>query len=196
VKNNQVEQLQVILKQKPLARHCPAQPDIVRAYPRNPQFSQSPSRTLSGPDGYCSAQTDIVRLPRTLSGVWIWVQRLVSWESSINSPPPPMALKTWPLYFLVEQAHILYFQRPISLSPRAFIPSSCLRIEWSKDLSLLCDSAPQARVGCWIFILRTCYSCSVAPRWLEISLELPLGVVSCGKVYDGPLCLRKERSKS
>jgi hypothetical protein len=130
-----------------------------------------------------------------MSGIWIWAQWLVSWESSINTPSPLTAKRAWPLHFPVEQAHILYSQRPISLSFRTFIPSSCLGIEWSKDLSSLCDSPPQARLDCWIFILHACYSWSIAPRWSEVALELPLGVVSCGKICEGLLCLRKGKKQ-
>jgi hypothetical protein len=140
----------------------------------------SGNRTLSGS-------------PRTLSGIWIWAQRLVSWESSINTHPPPMALKSWPLQFPVEQTHFLHSQRPISLSPRVFIPSSCLGIEWSKDSSSLRDSPPRAHLVCWIFILHAYYFFSLTPRWLEVVLELPLGVVSHGKVCEGPIHLCKEK---
>jgi hypothetical protein len=132
---------------------------------------------------------------QTLSGIWIWAQWLVSWESSINTPPPPTALQSWPLQFPVEQAHFLHSQRSISLSPRAFIASSCLGIEWSKDLSSLSDSPLQAHLGCWIFILHAYYFWSHAPRQLEVALELPLGVVSHGKVCEGPLCLRKGKKQ-
>jgi hypothetical protein len=45
----------------------------------------------------------------------------------------------------------------------------------------LCDSSPQACLGCRIFILHTCYSWNLAPRQLEVALELPFGVVSGGK---------------
>jgi hypothetical protein len=92
-----------------------------------------------------------------------------------------MALLSWPHHFHAEQAHTLHSQRPNSLSPRAFIPSSCLGIEWSNNSSSLCDSPPQARLVCWIFILHAFYSWSFAPRWLEISLKLLLCVVSIGK---------------
>jgi hypothetical protein len=170
-----------------LTRQCPVWSDIsarhFRTYSRKPRFSRE-------------LPPDYVRSCRTMSGIWIWAQRLFSWESSINTSPPPTAQKAWPLHFPVEQAHILYSQRSISLSPRAFIPCSCLGIEWSKDSSSLCDSPPQACLGCWIFILHTCYSWSVAPRWLEVPLELPLGVVSRGKVCECLFHLRKEKSKS
>jgi hypothetical protein len=56
-----------------------------------------------------------------------------------------------------------------------------LGIEWSKGSSSLCDSPSQARFGCWIFILHAYYSWSFAPRWLEVSLELPLCAVSLGR---------------
>jgi hypothetical protein len=182
-----------------------------------PQIKTS-SRTLSDPTGHCLALLeplqnsntfhrnpwpDNVRSsrtlsgsPRTLSGIWIWAQRLVSWESSIYTPPPPTALLPWILHFAVEQAHILHSQRSNSLSPRAFIPSSYLGIEWRKDLSSLCDSPHQAHLGYWIFILHTYYAWSLAPRWLEVALELPFVVVSHGKVCEGSLCIHKERSKS
>jgi hypothetical protein len=170
-----------------LTRQCPVWSDIsarhFRTYSRKPCFSRE-------------LPPDYVRSCRTMSGIWIWAQRLFSWESSINTSPPPTAQKAWSLHFPVEQAHILYSQRPISLSPRAFIPCSCLGIEWSKDSSSLCDSPPQACLGCWIFILHTCYFWSVAPRWLEVPLELPLGVVSREKICECLLHLHKEKSKS
>jgi hypothetical protein len=159
VKNKRVEQLQVLFKS---SSNRNLQPDIVQPYSSHSKiqihFTEISDQTLSrpiqeSPNFHRESQPNIVRLPRILSGIWIWAQRLVFWESSINSPPPPMALKTWPHHFPVEQAHILYSQRPISLSPRVFIPSSCLGIEWSKDLSSLCDSPSQARLSCWIFIL-------------------------------------------
>jgi hypothetical protein len=92
-----------------------------------------------------------------------------------NSSPP------WPLHFSIEHAHILHSKRPNSLSLRASIPSSCLGNDWSKDSSSLCDSPRQGHLGYWIFILRAYYSWSLAPRWLEIALELPLCMVSLGK---------------
>jgi hypothetical protein len=126
---------------------------LTRATPKFKYTSQKPLT------GHCPAQPNIVwnlNLSRA--------QQLVSWESSINTPPPLTAQKAWPLHFSVEQAHILYSQRPISLSPRAFIPSSYLEIEWSKDSTSLCDSPPQAHLDGWIFILHTYYSWSIAPR--------------------------------
>jgi hypothetical protein len=147
-----------------------------RTYSRRPHFSETSHRTMSG--------------------IWIWAQQLVFWENSINTTPSPTAQSAWPLHFPVEQAHILYSKRPISLSPKSFILSSCLWIEWSKDLSSLCDSPPQVRLACWIFILQACYSWSVAPRRLEVALMLPLSVVSHVKVCEGPLRLHKRRSKS
>jgi hypothetical protein len=102
-------------------------------------------------------------------------------ERSICTQPPPMALHPWPLHFPVEQAHILHSKGPNSLSHRASIPSSCLGIEWSEDLSFLYDSPPQACLGYWIFILSAYYSWSLAPRWFEVALEVPLCVVSLGK---------------
>jgi hypothetical protein len=92
-----------------------------------------------------------------------------------------MALHSWPQHFPVEQAHSLHSLRPISLSPRTFIPCSCLGIEWSKGLSSLCGSPPQAHLGCWILILHAYYSWSFAPRWLAVALDLLLYVVSLGK---------------
>jgi hypothetical protein len=138
-----------------------------KSIPIHPQTETS-SRTLSGS-------------PQTLSEIWIWAQWLDSWEAPINIPPPPTALLSWPLHFPVEQALILNSKRPNSLSPRAFILSSCLGIEWSKDLSSLCDSPHQAHLGYWIFILHAYYSWSIGPKWLEVALELPLCVVSLEK---------------
>jgi hypothetical protein len=126
-------------------------------------FTESPSQTLSGS-------------PRTLSGIWIWAQRLNFWESSIYTHIPPTAFYSWPLHSPVEKAQSLHSKRSKSLFPRAFI-----LVEWSKDSSSLCDSPLQARLDCWIFILCAYYSWSFAPRWLEVALELPLGVVSLGK---------------
>jgi hypothetical protein len=132
-------------------------------------------RTLSDSVGHCltlfeiaspihrDPLHDFVRSCRTLSGIRIWAQWLDSWESSISTPPPPMALLSWTLRFTIEQAHFPHPQRPNSLSPRVFIPSSCLGIEWSKDSFFLCDSPPQAHLGCWIFILHAYYSWSFAP---------------------------------
>jgi hypothetical protein len=45
----------------------------------------------------------------------------------------------------------------------------------------LCDSSTRACLGCRNFILHACYSWSLAPRWLEVALELPLNVVNQGK---------------
>jgi hypothetical protein len=128
-----------------------------------------------------NSQPDFVRHPWTLSGFWIWAQRLDSLESPIYTNTPPTSLLSWPLHFTVEKALILHLKRPNLLSLRAFIPNSCLGIEWSKDLSSLCDSPPQAHLGCWIFILHAYYSWSFAPRRLEVTLELPLCVVSLVK---------------
>jgi hypothetical protein len=143
-------------------RHCP--PLLKRA----PTFSQSPSRTMSGS-------------PQNLSEIWIWAQQLDFLESSIYTHTPPMALNSWQLYSPVEKAHSLHSKRHKSLFSRAFISSSCLGFEWSKDSSFLCDSPPQTHLGCWIFILCAYYSCSFAPRRLDAALELPLGVVSIEK---------------
>jgi hypothetical protein len=180
-----------------------------KSFPSHPQTEIS-SWTLSTPAEHClvlleplqnsntlhrNPWPNNVRSSQTLSRILIWAQRLVSWESSINTPPPPTAQKGWPLQFPVEQSHFLHSQSPISLSPRAFIPSSYLGIEWSKDSSSLCDSPPEAHLGCWIFILHAYYSWSLAPRRLEVALELPLGVVSHDKICECPLHLHKERSK-
>jgi hypothetical protein len=92
-----------------------------------------------------------------------------------------MALFSWLSNFSIERVHPLHSKSLNSLSPRVFIPSSCLGIEWSKDSRSLCDSRPQACLGYWIFILHAYYSWSVTPRWLEVVLKLPLGMVSLGK---------------
>jgi hypothetical protein len=148
-------------KQKHPAGHCPTLPE-----------STPNSNSL-----HRNSQPDIVRHPQTLSGSWIWAQQLDSLESPIYTNTPPTALLSWLLHFPIEQALILNSKRSNSLSPRAFIPSFCVEIEWSKDLSSLCDSPPQTRLGCWIFILRAYYSWRFAPRRLEVSLELLLCVV-------------------
>jgi hypothetical protein len=153
-------------KQKFPVEHCPALPELV-------QNSKTAHRNL---------HLDFVRHPRTLSGFWIWAQWLDSWENFIYTHPSLMALHSWSLLFPLEQAHILYSKRPNPLSPRASIPSSCLWIEWSKNLSFLCDSLPQAHLGCWIFILHAYYSWSLPPRLLEVALEISLCVVSLGKL--------------
>jgi hypothetical protein len=166
-----------------------------KSFPSHPQTA-NPSWTLSSPTRATPSSKpihrdtlpDIVRSsqtlfgsPRILSGVWIWAQWLDSWESPIYTHTPPMDFYSWPLHFSIKQAHILYSKRLNSLSPRASIRSSCLGIEWSNDSSSLCDSLPQAHLGCWIFILHAYYSWSLPPRWLEVALELPLGVVSLGR---------------
>jgi hypothetical protein len=133
-------------------------PDNVRAHRTMSGLTGHFRTYLRKPHFFRELSPDNVRSYQTISGIWIWAQWLVSWESSINTPPPTTAQKAWTLYFPVKQAHILYSKSSISLSPRAFIPSSYLGIEWSKDLSSLCDSPPQARLGCWIFILHACYS--------------------------------------
>jgi hypothetical protein len=63
-------------------------------------------------------------------------------------------------------------------------------------LSSLCDSPPQARLGCWIFILHAYYSWNLAPKRLEVALELPLGVVSHEKICEDPLRLRKKEARA
>jgi hypothetical protein len=131
---------------------------------------------MSGPAGQCLAPP-----PPDLSGIWILAQRLYFWESYIYIHPPPTALYSWLSKFPVERLHPLHSKSLNSLSPRVFIPSSWLGIEWSKDSRSLCDSPPQACLGCWIFFLRAYYSWSFAPRWLDVALELPLGVLSLGK---------------
>jgi hypothetical protein len=95
----------------------------------SPKFKNSPQKS---PTGLCSVLPDIVWLPRTLSNIWIWAQRLVFWESSIYTPPLPTTLFTWPLCSTVVQAHFFHLQRPKSLSPRAFILSSSSR-DWVKQ---------------------------------------------------------------
>jgi hypothetical protein len=140
------------------------QPNIVWIYPRCPHPPQrDPSRTLSGS-------------PRTLFEFWILAQQLVFWESSIYTPPPPMALSSWLSKFPVERVHPLHSKSLNSHSPRAFIPSSWLGFEWSKD-----SSPCVIHHNYWIFILHTSYSWSVAPRRLEVAREPPLGVVSLEK---------------
>jgi hypothetical protein len=152
-------------KQKPLAGHCPALPELA---PRFKIPQQKPLVRLY------LAQSNIVRLPQTLFGFWIWAPRQDSWESPINTPPPPMTLHAWLLNFSIEHAHTLHSKRSNSLPPRASIPSSYLGIAWSKGSSSLCDSPLQACLGYWIFVIHTYYSWSVAPRWLEVALEPPL----------------------
>jgi hypothetical protein len=169
-----------------------------KSFPIHPQIETS-SRTLSGPAGHClsllerapifhrvlarhcSAQPDIVRLPPD----FVWNLNLSPTTRILGDPinihPPPTALLSWSLYFPIEQALILKSKRPNSLSSRAFILSSCLGIEWSKDLSSLCDSPPQAHLDCWIFILYAYHSWSLAPRLLEVAPELPLCVVRLEK---------------
>jgi hypothetical protein len=168
---------QVIHKQKSPAEHCPTLLESLQN--SNTLHRNSWSDNVQGePDNF-----------------WIWAQWLVSWEGSINTPPPPTAQKNWPLQFPVKQAHFLHSQRSISLFTRAFISSSCLEIEWSKNLSSLCDSPPQAHLDWWIFILHAYYSLSIAPRRLEVALELMLSMVSRGKVCECLIHLCKERSK-
>jgi hypothetical protein len=79
--------------------------------------------------------SDIVWLNRTLSnpartlfGIQIWAERLDYWERSINIPPPPTSLPLWPLRSPGAKAHFLHLQRPRTLFPRYFTPSS-----WSRD---------------------------------------------------------------
>jgi hypothetical protein len=114
---------------------------------------------------------------QTMFGFWILAQWLDSWDSSIS----PTVLSSWQTHFPIERVHPLHSKSLNSLLPRASIQSSLLGLEWSKDSRSLFDSPPQACLGCWIFILHTFYSWSFAPRWLEVALELPLGVVSLGK---------------
>jgi hypothetical protein len=108
-------------------------------------------------------------------------QRLDSWDSSIYIFTPPTALSSWLPHFFVERVYPLHSKSLNSLLPRASIQSSLLGIEWSKDSRSLCDSPPQTCLSCWIFIFHASYFWSFAPKWLEVVLELPLGVMSLGK---------------
>jgi hypothetical protein len=147
----------IIQKQKASVRHCSAPSDIVRPCSKQPHHSiETPYWTLSGPAGHCPTPPDFVQILNP--------SPTASFLRELYTPPPPMALSSWPLLSPVEQAHFLHSKRQNSLSPRASIPSSCLGIEWSKDSSSLCDSPPQARLSCWIFILHAYYSWSIAPR--------------------------------
>jgi hypothetical protein len=118
---------------------------------------------------------------------WIWVQRLVPWDSSINTSTIPMALYLGHSIILVLK--LIFF---ISKGPKHSILELSLQvldlgIEWSQDPSFMCESHIQACLGYWIFILHACYSWSFAPRWLEVALELSLCVMSLGK-FVLPLC--------
>jgi hypothetical protein len=133
-------------------------------------------------------QADKVHSHWTLSG-WTrhclefknWDQRLVSWESPINIPPPPMALSLGH-YILLVLKFISFILKGLKHSPPEIsLQVLDIGIEWSQDPSFVCESHPQACLGYWIFILHTFYSWSFAPRRLEVSLKLPLYVVRLRK---------------
>jgi hypothetical protein len=143
---------------------------------------------------HCPPPSDFVQLlqtlsgwHRTLSGVQKIVQRLVFWERSINIPTPLTALSLGHMRFLVLKL-ILSISKGLKHSTLEHtLHVLDLGIEWSQDLSFMCESHLQAYLDTWIFILHAFYSWSFAPRQLEIALELPLCVVSLGK-FVLPLC--------
>jgi hypothetical protein len=85
-------------------------------------------------------------------------------------------------YILLVLKFISFISKGLKHSPLEILLQVLdLGIEWSQDLSFVCESHLQACLGYWIFILHGFYSWSVAPRWLKVALKLPLCVVSIGK---------------
>jgi hypothetical protein len=109
-------------------KQCPTLPEKASNTHRESQSNNVrsldvwPSQTMSGS-------------PKTLSKIWILVQRLDSWDSPILTHPPPITLSSWQTHFPIERVHHLYSKSLNSLSHRASIQSSLLEFKWSKDSS-------------------------------------------------------------
>jgi hypothetical protein len=140
-------------------------------------------RTLFTPTRLCPTALDIIRVTLNIVRNSKNSQRLVSWESSINIPTPPMTLS-----LSLDHLNLLVLKLIFSISKgqkhsTLKLPLQVLDLgmEWSQDPNFVCECHLQAHIDTWILILYACYYWSFAPRRLEIALELPLCVVSLEK---------------